>query len=249
MKSNVQRCLCMFFSIVKKTCSQGALGKGLISDTWNGCQTAATAMLTSWVGKVNRIIKSQNTMAENIFNIFHWYSIHWEPVQTHENWLGQWHVTWWQQAIIWTNIYSFVHSMSGILKMLICIFFRFQFQFGGSWAPRHSDTDPTSAVTEVILKSGEILTGVNYWTGNLVDALEFVTNIKTYAKVGGGGGGSGSVSGVEVKFFMGDIKDGFITNLKPLFAECWNNKDIAILLHKNALHSELGLNYFTLFTY
>ena len=216
--------------------------------TWNGGQTAATVMLTSWVGKVNRIIVTEHDGWEH----FQYFSLIFYSLRACTNtreWAGAM-ACYMVATSHYQNQYLFVCSFNvRYSKNADLHFFRFQFQFGGSWAPRHPDTDSTSAVTEVILRSGEILTGVNYWTGNLVDALEFVTNIKTYAKVGGGGGGSGSVSGVEVKFFMGDIKDGFITNLKPLFAECWNNKDIAILLHKNALHSELGLNYFTLFTY
>ena len=88
--------------------------------------------------------------------------------------------------------------------------FRVQFKYGASWAPRHPDIpDYNGNFTEVTLVTNERLTGIISRSGDLIDGLQFVTNIQTYARVGRRGGRGGSVTGVEIKFFVGDSCSGF----------------------------------------
>ena len=107
---------------------------------------------------------------------------------------------------------------------------RVQFQYGGSWAPRHADNlDPTDSITEILLEFGEVLTGIDHRSGAVIDSLQFVTNLRSYPKIGGNGGGGGSVSGVEVKFFVGDVAgNGLVSQLRAVFMECWRNDLINI---------------------
>ena len=96
-----------------------------------------------------------------------------------------------------------------------------QLQYGGSWASPHPDNnDPTDTLTEIILASGEILTGIHYLAGDVIDSLQFVTNIQTYDRAGGDGGIPGDVSGVEIKFFVGNVFNGVVTRLRAIYIEC-----------------------------
>ena len=88
-----------------------------------------------------------------------------------------------------------------------------QLQYGGSWASPHpGNNETTGTLTTITLASGEMLTGVNYGSGAVIDRLEFVTNIQTYGRAVGNGDIPGYVSGVEIKFFKGNIFDGHVTN-------------------------------------
>ena len=105
---------------------------------------------------------------------------------------------------------------------------RVQFQYGGFWASRQPDNvNPTDNVTEIVLESGEVPTGIEYKSGNVIDALQFVTTFRIYPKVGGTGGTRGSVSGVEIKFFVGDMyKNGFVSQMRAVFMECWETTNL-----------------------
>ena len=75
-----------------------------------------------------------------------------------------------------------------VLVHFILYISRVQFQYDGSWASRHPDNvNPTDNVTEILLESSEVLTGIDYKSGNVIDALQFVTNFRIYPKVGGSG--------------------------------------------------------------
>ena len=115
-----------------------------------------------------------------------------------------------------------------VLVFFILYIFRVQFQYGGSWASSHPDNvNTTDNVTEILLESGEVPTGIEYKSGNVIDALQFVTNFRIYPKVGGTGGTRDSVSGVEIKFFVGDMyKNGFISQMRAVFMECWETTNL-----------------------
>ena len=108
-------------------------------------------------------------------------------------------------------------------------FSRVQFRYGASWAPRHPGTDNYNGdFTEIALVTNERLTGIITRSGGLVDGLQFVTNLQTYAWVGRHGGGGGTVTGVEIKFFVGDSRNGFVTQMRGVYMECWICMNIAM---------------------
>ena len=65
-----------------------------------------------------------------------------------------------------------------------------------------------------------MLTGVKYRAGDMIDSLQFVTNVETYPKVGSDGGQQGSVTSAEIKFFIGSVHDDAVSQLKAVFMEC-----------------------------
>ena len=120
------------------------------------------------------------------------------------------------------NLHVFTHmkTLNPFIGAVL-YFFRLQFQYGGSWAARHPTTTlPTDSVTEVVLSADEVLTGVQYRSGDVIDSLQFVTNVETYPKVGGDGGRQGSVTGAEIKFFIGSVHADAVSRLKAVFMEC-----------------------------
>ena len=151
------------------------------------------------------------------------------------NYVWQW---WFNQIMVYRKGNSSSHLiiltfvlwykyMFWIFKYHSCVFCRVQFRYGASWASRHPyiRKNPGNFTTEIILEAGEKLAGIEYKSGGLIEVLEFVTNFKTYPRLGRSTNTRRSISGYEIKFFLGNShwegwRGRHVTRLRAVFQQC-----------------------------
>ena len=92
-----------------------------------------------------------------------------------------------------------------------CLFvcpIRFQVRYGQHWAPMHPN-EPVEGVlmTEILLGPEEVLTHLNAYDGDIIVAMQFTSNLKTYPKAGNAHKLSDSVPLNGLLYFSGASKD------------------------------------------
>ena len=61
---------------------------------------------------------------------------------------------------------------------------RFQVRYGQRWAPIHPDKPVEGDLTEILLGPGEVLTQLKANSGDIIIAMQFTSNLKTYPMAG-----------------------------------------------------------------
>ena len=71
----------------------------------------------------------------------------------------------------------------GVIILLPRVF-RIQVRYGNHWAPVHPDKPIQGILTEMLLASGEYLTHLRADTGDIIDVVQFTSNLQTFPEVG-----------------------------------------------------------------
>ena len=92
-------------------------------------------------------------------------------------------------------------------RLFLCTI-RFQVRYGQHWAPMHPN-EPVEGVlmTENLLGPEEILTHLDARSGDIIGAMQFTSNLKTYPMGGKAGSFTNSVPLNGLLYFSGASKD------------------------------------------
>ena len=84
----------------------------------------------------------------------------------------------------------------------IVLYSSLQFRYGTHWAPIHPD-DVDGQMTELLLDDMEVLTGIAARLGNVVDNMQFISNIRSFPRLGVDANFNAFISSTELRYFAG----------------------------------------------
>ena len=112
---------------------------------------------------------------------------------------------------------------SAILILLFCVI-RLQVRYRQNWAPVHPKRPISGILTEMLLTPGEVFAHFKTYSGGVIDAMEFASNLRNFTRAGTHAGELTTFVPLnELLYFSGNGRSffgGVVTRIMPHRKTC-----------------------------
>ena len=88
------------------------------------------------------------------------------------------------------------------IHFTLFFYFSLQFQYGKHWATKHLN-EGEGDMTEILLGEDEVLSGIASKAGNIIDSIQFTTNMRSFRRIGITSDFNMFISASELLYFTG----------------------------------------------